>query len=305
MIHQVLHQLFHLNKNLNQVLHHLFHLVRIVCLVKKRDLIPLNIKNNKYVSVIKEYIILNLIDDKIDIPSSIVNINNELRKYDYEIENNIGAGNFGTVYNAKKISANDKNYVIKIIIDSDSFNNEINGLIHLFKQCENNCINCPEFICFVNALQFNNLRFIIYKNAGISLDKYLSNNSNLSDNHKRDIGNQLMDAVIRLHSFNIFHGDIKADNITIFQNQDGSLKVKIIDFGTSSINNKIFNNFNVSNYDIVENNRLNIVKHKYLMEINVVKKLINDKLGIQIANFQMKYLKYKLKYLALKNKINY
>ena len=264
-------------------------------------------------------LVINEEEKKIDLSNSINNINRSLRTYDYEIENYISSGSYGSVYTAKKISEGNTNYVIKIIINKESFIDEINILSYLLNKC-GNCESCPEFICFVQGFEFNNLRLIVYKNAGVSLKTFIESNLNLPNNTKLSIATQfatqLKNAINRLHSeFNIFHGDIKDTNITIFTNQDGSLQLKLIDFGVSSNLGIGFDNWpNDENYYITENEQLSVnyvdedlnKDNKIKAEMNVVKKLIkekiNDKLGIQADNFRMKYLKYKLKYLALKNK---
>jgi hypothetical protein len=289
-------------------------------LQKRKELLKLKLPS-KISLISKHYIITdnNEIDlvinkeEKIDLSLSFSNINRSLRTYDYEIQNYISSGSYGSVYTAKKISEGNTNYVIKIIINKESFIDEINIISYLLNKC-GNCESCPEFICFVQGLEFKNLRFIVYKNAGIDLKTYLERNKNLSDNIKSNIATQLISAINRLHSeFNIFHGDIKATNITIFTNQDGSLRLKLIDFGVSSnLDTDIDNWPNDDNYNIEENRKLSVKymnkdlnkKNKIIAEMNVVKKLIKEKLGIQADNFQIKYLKYKLKYLALRNKIS-
>jgi serine/threonine protein kinase len=265
------------------------------------------------IKIIDNYIKLIIDNDKPNINNSIQNINIELKEHDYEIQDYISSGNFGAVYSAKKLSTNDTDYVIKIITDDNSFINEINMLSNLLDKCRN-CESCPEFICFVQGLKFNNVRFIVYKNAGVDLKTYLEKNKDLSNDIKKYITDKLINAINRLHSeFNIFHGDIKLNNITIFTKEDGSLQVKLIDFGVSSDLNVDFDNWpNYDNYNIEENKKLSVKymnkdlnkQNKIIAEMNVVTKLIKEKLGIQADKFQIKYLKYKLKYLALRNKIS-
>jgi serine/threonine protein kinase len=43
--------------------------------------------------------------------------------------------------------------------------------------------------------------------------------------------NQIIDIIEYLHSFNVYHGDIKPGNVLL----DFNNKIKIIDFGTSLI----------------------------------------------------------------------
>ena len=241
-----------------------------------------------------------------DIHTNINTIGEKISTYGYNIiDEKVGSGSYGTVYRAVK-DKDDSTYIIKFIKDTPSFINELNILNYLFTKCRENKDPCPEFISYIASYEFDNLRFIIYKDAGIDLDKFLSKNPNLFINIKNNIKDQLISAIQKLHSYNIFHGDIKASNITIFNNQ-----VKIIDFGVSSKLDKDISSWPNDNYDKLEANKIlkldnkdnkDNVDNKVTGEMNVMAQLIKDKLGITInANYRMKYLKYKLKYLALKN----
>lgn len=56
----------------------------------------------------------------------------------------------------------------------------------------------------------------------------------------REITNQLLNAILHMHSYGVYHLDIKPENIMINYSPKGTVEVKIIDFGAAVISNSDF-----------------------------------------------------------------
>jgi len=69
---------------------------------------------------------------------------------------------------------------------------------------------------------------------GVDLQTYLKANGKLDSKKIIQIMLQISSAIAHLHEHRIFHGDIKPANIMIDEKADGSITIKLIDFGLST-----------------------------------------------------------------------
>lgn len=228
----------------------------------------------------------------------------------------LGIGKFGLVYEAyKEIPTEGKieketGYVVKIFISEDSkeddlFDLEIKMLNYILEKC-GECKECPEFICYDSSLKYGYIKLLVFKNAGKNLKTFLAENPKLDDMIREDLCEQLTMAVNKLHNFNVFHGDLKPDNITIYE-MDGMYMLKLIDFGVATLLDKQLDDW-MGNMRFYNHNLTPINKAtKIINEINAIKQ-INEIIRNPIeylksfhdTNYK-KYLKYKIKYIKLKN----
>ena len=168
------------------------------------------------------------------------------RESPYELGGNlkyietIDHGAFGTVIHVKEISSN-KDMAIKVI-------NKTGAGISLIKKMKEEIsilrqLNHENIVKFFGFLETNNqllikMEFIKYG----TLSKWIKNHKKISEEDASIILNQVLSAVIYLHSKQICHRDIKPENIMLSKENDLH-SIKIIDFGLSAQNfDKLINN---------------------------------------------------------------
>ena len=168
------------------------------------------------------------------------------RDFPYELEGNlkyietIDHGAFGTVIHVIEISSN-KDMAIKVI-------NKTGAGISLIKKMKEEIsilrqLNHENIVKFFGFLERNNqllikMEFIKYG----TLSKWIKNHKKISEEDASIILNQVLSAVIYLHSKQICHRDIKPENIMLSKENDLH-SIKIIDFGLSAQNfDKLINN---------------------------------------------------------------
>lgn len=227
----------------------------------------------------------------------------------YNINSNKNAGiNKAFVYLnvTKKDDLQNKEYVVKEFSKGnyDAFVKEVNNLTNLRIEC-NKKNNCDYFVNIVNYTQ--NPNYIIFEKAGTSFDKL----SNISIDDIKLYRKQLLDAINALYEMNIFHGDIKPQNIVI----DNNKKLRLIDFGEASLLSEIITRWpNIENYDNYNyDEKTGKIYFAGFNSLSPETKEIKKDVEIYIANAIMdqklekiakeKYIKYKLKYLKLKEEL--
>ena len=168
------------------------------------------------------------------------------RESPYELGKNlkyletIDHGAFGTVIHVKEISSN-KDMAIKVI-------NKTGAGLSLIKKMKEEIsilrqLNHENIVKFFGFLETNNqllikMEFIKYG----TLSKWIKNHKKISEEDASIILNQVLSAVIYLHSKQICHRDIKPENIMLSKENDLH-SIKIIDFGLSAQNfDKLINN---------------------------------------------------------------
>ncbi len=145
----------------------------------------------------------------------------------YVVLREIGSGGFGAVYLAEDTRFTGKNRVaIKKMAQTNeqtkkTFHHEANLLYNLTHP------NLPKV---TNCFQENDANYIVMDYiAGEDLMQRLKNGTSFSIAESLEIAGKVLGALEYLHSFSIFHRDIKPHNIKI---DDGG-KIFLLDFGTA------------------------------------------------------------------------
>lgn len=145
----------------------------------------------------------------------------------YLITEQIGSGGFGAVYLAEDTRFKGNNRVaVKQIAQTNeilikSFHHEANLLYNL---------NHPNLPKVTNCFQQDGANFIVMDYiSGKDLAQSLAKGKKFTIEEVLKIADTVLDALEYLHSFEIFHRDIKPHNIKI--NEEG--KIYLLDFGTA------------------------------------------------------------------------
>jgi MAP/microtubule affinity-regulating kinase len=93
-------------------------------------------------------------------------------------------------------------------------------------------LNHPNIVKLYEVIETNNTLYLVmeYINNG-EVFEYLVKNGRMKENVARQKFRQIVSAVQYLHSKNIIHRDLKAENLLL----DSNLDVKIVDFGFSNM----------------------------------------------------------------------
>ena len=145
----------------------------------------------------------------------------------YVIREQIGSGGFGAVYLAEdtRFGGNNRVAVKKIVntgeLTETNFRNEANLLYNL---------SHPNLPKVTNCFQENDSNFIVMDFiAGADLMEQLKKGKKFTVEEVLRIADKVLDALEYLHSYLIYHRDIKPHNIKI----DETGKVFLLDFGTA------------------------------------------------------------------------
>lgn len=148
----------------------------------------------------------------------------------YIIREQIGSGGFGAVFRAEDIRFTGKNFVaVKQIQQTNpqvakSFRREADLLYNL---------SHPNLPKVTNCFQEDGANFIVMDYiSGADLAQSLSKGKRFSVKEVLEIADKVLDALEYLHSFTIFHRDIKPHNIKI----DEKGRIFLLDFGTAKGN---------------------------------------------------------------------
>ncbi|MGI8638718.1 MAG: serine/threonine protein kinase [Pyrinomonadaceae bacterium] len=145
----------------------------------------------------------------------------------YLIREEIGSGGFGAVYLAEdtRFSGNNRVAIKKILQTNEftakAFHNEANLLYNL---------SHPNLPKVTNCFQEENANFIVMDFiTGEDLMQKLKKGTRFTVEEVLTIADKVLDALEYLHSFLIYHRDIKPHNIKI----DEAGKIFLLDFGTA------------------------------------------------------------------------
>lgn len=145
----------------------------------------------------------------------------------YIIRKEIGSGGFGAVYLAEDLRFGGNNKVaVKRIVNTNAetakyFKREADLLYNL---------SHPNLPKVTNCFQEDNANFIVMNYiSGEDLSQKLKRGKKFSVEEVLEIADTVLDALEYLHSFLIFHRDIKPHNIKIDENG----KIYLLDFGTA------------------------------------------------------------------------
>ena len=157
---------------------------------------------------------------------------------DYSILKELGKGSFATVHLVKhNISGAIRAMkAIQKIIDNDEENNEyeiINEINILMKMDHPNIVKIFEF--YNSPTHY----YLITEYCeGGSLFDFIVKNSPFTEIQASYIMHQIFSVVNYCHKMKIIHRDLKPENILINKNENGFVKIKVCDFGTSLMFNR-------------------------------------------------------------------
>lgn len=147
----------------------------------------------------------------------------------YKLLKTIGKGNFARVMLARHLPTGIE-VAIKII-DKTQLNS--NSLEKLFREVSiMKLLNHPNIVKLFEVIETEKTLYLVmeYINNG-EVFEYLVKNGRMKENIARQKFKQIVSAVQYLHSKNIIHRDLKAENLLLDSNMD----VKIVDFGFSNM----------------------------------------------------------------------
>lgn len=147
----------------------------------------------------------------------------------YKLLKTIGKGNFARVMLARHMPTNSE-VAIKII-DKTQLNP--NSLEKLFREVSiMKLLNHPNIVKLYEVIETEKTLYLVmeYISNG-EVFEYLVKNGRMKENIARQKFRQILSAVQYLHSQNIIHRDLKAENLLL----DSNLDVKIVDFGFSNM----------------------------------------------------------------------
>jgi serine/threonine protein kinase len=152
----------------------------------------------------------------------------------YTIVKLLGSGTYGKVVRCEDHKYNRAPVAVKLVrrepqLYRVSAKNEIAILRELGGRCGTVKIlrdfEHQGHICMTFELLGDHLSQILHKHGAFKLDTI------------RDVAFQLLQAVSYIHSKNIIHTDLKAENILFMHNTTGAMTVKVADFGSAIMNN--------------------------------------------------------------------
>jgi len=153
--------------------------------------------------------------------------------YDFVVGKEVGAGGFGTTYNAIDKTNPSKKYVLKVIDTSNMSQSFRKRFLTEFKN-EIDIQNLASISGYAGeiALAYNmdNEYGFIMKKYKTTLNTFLKNIYEPFE-LKKNVLKQVKNAIIAISELGIVHGDLHLENIML----DFNNKVKIIDFGESII----------------------------------------------------------------------
>lgn len=147
----------------------------------------------------------------------------------YKLVKTIGKGNFARVMLARHMPTNSE-VAIKII-DKTQLNP--NSLEKLFREVSiMKLLNHPSIVKLYEVIETEKTLYLVmeYVSNG-EVFEFLVKNGRMKENVARQKFRQIVSAVQYLHSKNIIHRDLKAENLLL----DSNLDVKIVDFGFSNM----------------------------------------------------------------------
>ena len=158
---------------------------------------------------------------------------------DYTVLKELGQGSFAKVHLVKhNISGAIRAMkAIEKVADEDEDNNEyeiINEINILMKMDHPNIVKIFEF--YNSSTHY----YLIteYCEGGSLFDLIINNNGPFTEIQASYIMHQILSVVNYCHKMKIIHRDLKPENILINKNENGFVKIKICDFGTSLMFNR-------------------------------------------------------------------
>ena len=159
---------------------------------------------------------------------------------DYTIIKELGSGSFATVHLVKHNitgAIRAMKAIKKTTDDEEEENNEmeiINEINILMKMDHPNIVKIFEFY---NSEKYYYL-ITEYCEGGSLFDLIIKNNGPFTEIQASYIMHQIFSVVNYCHKMKIIHRDLKPENILINKNENGFVKIKVCDFGTSLMFNR-------------------------------------------------------------------
>jgi serine/threonine protein kinase len=160
---------------------------------------------------------------------------------DYQITGRLGEGGMGTVY-AGVQPVIGKQVAIKVLLREFASNAEV---VNRFIQ-EARAANQARSRYIVDIFSFGELNdgrhyFVMEYLDGKSLREVLSEKKLLTFDEGNGILRGMAKGLLAAHEKGIIHRDIKPENIMVFEEEDGTLSAKILDFGIAKLQGTMAN----------------------------------------------------------------
>ena len=152
-------------------------------------------------------------------------------KYQYEIMGSLGRGAFSNVYKCTDHKTQSIK-ALKIIRNELAYNKQVSTEIEILKQLEGS----PYIYTLLDSFTFRKhffLVFNIYKN-NLYQELKQRNFNPFSYTQVKQVTYQLLIVLETLLKYKIIHADLKPENIVIDYIDASSIKIKVIDFGSST-----------------------------------------------------------------------
>lgn len=149
-------------------------------------------------------------------------MNNICNEYCYNNSDVIGKGSYSIVYKGINSKTNE-NVAIKKIV-SNKNDKYIFNEIHILNQFK----NTDNIINLHNYYNIDNIIYLVFNCCSISLDKFIKQNICIKEDLAQNYFSQIVNGLKTLYNNNIYHRDIKPQNILIENNI-----IYLCDFGLS------------------------------------------------------------------------
>lgn len=180
-----------------------------------------------------------------------------IKNFGYNGVNQIGKGEYGTVYLAKK---NKNKYAIKMQKFNDYYREYLGGIEKFLEQNITEYEKLKKLNKYSISPKVYDIKFVFNKNKmelysfifmeylnGITLQEYKQKKGQLDDSDKK----KLNEKIVKLHELGIYHRDLHDMNIIVIK-KGKKTDFMIIDMGLAKSSKNILNNANKYNKFVVE-----------------------------------------------------
>ncbi|KAL4510012.1 hypothetical protein ABPG72_010205 [Tetrahymena utriculariae] len=225
-----------------------------------------NIKVNKQIDIEKEQKHKILLEGFVFNDGCIILQNDQSRATLYEI-GKLGNGGFGLVTFLNDFD-NKQQYAMKTFSTSQEYQQEKNFHLNYLQQEINPTL--ASYVCLLKSYNDSNKQ-LLFEIGICSLQEanliYIQERITFNFDYLREILKQIVSFNIQMNKVNLYHGDIKPQNIVIYQDQaeikaqqlhaiqlnsSNLIQIKFIDFGTSSDNCEQYYDYYSKKYKYLE-----------------------------------------------------
>jgi serine/threonine protein kinase/signal transduction histidine kinase len=163
-----------------------------------------------------------------------MNMDGKTLNNQYTILNQIGEGGMSFVFKARDLK-HQREVAVKFIKENIT-SNYYDDIIRFKKEIDTiSKLNHPNIIKIYDAGEYEHkLYYVMELLPGANLTHWLQNNQTFTETTIINIMIQLAEALKYVHYHGIIHRDLKPGNVLI-SNQDGSYRIKLLDFGVALI----------------------------------------------------------------------